>query len=89
MTPDDLHRLLIAPEIIVVDLVDHALLALERALRVEHPLLDAPTPTDHPPARRHARHVLRHARRLRRALRAYRDAVRHILREAGQDDLPL
>jgi uncharacterized protein YllA (UPF0747 family) len=32
MTPGQLHRLLIAPEIIVVDLVDHALRALGLAL---------------------------------------------------------
>ena len=55
MTPDELHRLLIAPEIIVVDLADAALLALERALLAEHPLLETlRRTTEHPPVRRHA-----------------------------------
>ena len=39
MTPRQLHHLLIAPELIVVDLVEAALVALERALLVEHPPL--------------------------------------------------
>jgi hypothetical protein len=91
MTVDDceLRRLLFAPEIIVIDLADAALLALERALRVEHPLLDAPPPTEHPPVRRHARAVLQHALRLRRALRRYRGVVHQLLREADQPDSPL
>jgi hypothetical protein len=88
MTPGELHRLLIAPEIIVVDLADAALVALERALLVEHPLLDAPPPTEHPPVRRHARAVLRHAEQLRHALRRYRNVVRDILREAEDVDPP-
>jgi hypothetical protein len=74
MTPDERRTLLFAPEVIVVELADDALIALERALRVEHPLLDAPPPTEHPPIRRHARAVLRRARRLRDALQAYQDA---------------
>jgi hypothetical protein len=84
----ELRRLLFAPEIIVVDLADAALVALERALRVEHPLLDAPPPIEHPPVRRHARAVLRHALRLRLALRRYRRLVHHVLREAEQPDSP-
>jgi hypothetical protein len=44
MTPRQFHRLLVAPEIIVVDLAESALIALDRALRVEHPLVDAPPP---------------------------------------------
>jgi hypothetical protein len=90
MTVDqlELRRLLFAPEIIVVDLADAALVALERALRVEHPLLDAPPPTEHPPVRRHARAVLRQALRLRLALRRYRCVVRDVLRDADHPDLP-
>ena len=42
MTPSALHRLLIAPEIIVVDLALAALRALDRALLAEHPRLHAP-----------------------------------------------
>jgi hypothetical protein len=88
MTPRQLHRLLIAPEIIVVDLADAALVALERALCVEHPLLDAPPPTEHPPVRRHARGVLRRVQRLRASLRGYRRVVQDVLREAEQRDSP-
>ena len=82
MTLRQLDRLLIAPEIIVVDLVDAALIALECALRVEHPLIDAPPPTEHSPIRRHGRLVIRHAQRLR----AYRALVQAILREAEAED---
>jgi hypothetical protein len=88
MTPDELRSLLFAPEVIVVELADAALVALDRALRVEHPLLDAPLPTEHPPIRRHARDVLRRARRLRAALGAYQDAVYDCLLEAQEKDLP-
>jgi hypothetical protein len=88
MTPHQLHRLLIAPELIVVDLADAALVALEHALYVEHPLLDAPPPTEHPPVRRHARHVMRRVDRLRESLRGYRRVVHDILREAEQRDSP-
>jgi hypothetical protein len=88
MTADELRQLLFAPEIIVVDLADAALIALERALRVEHPLLDAPPPTEHPPVCRHARAVLRHALRLRLALRRYRCVVHNVVREAEQPDFP-
>ncbi len=88
MTPRQLHRLLIAPELIVVDVVEAALIALERALCVEHPLLDAPPPTEHPPVRRHARNVLRRVEPLRASLRGYRRVVQDILREAEQRDSP-
>jgi hypothetical protein len=88
MTPDERRMLLFAPEVIVVELADDALIALERALRVEHPLLDSSPPTEHPPIRRHARAVLRRARRLRDALQAYQDAVHDILLEAQEKDLP-
>jgi len=88
MTPRQFNRLLVAPEMIVVDLAESALIALDRALHVEHPLLDAPPPTDHPPVRRHARAVLRHADQLRLVLRRYRDVVNAILRDAHDRDLP-
>jgi hypothetical protein len=86
MTPVD--RLLLAPELIVIELVDAALVALERALCVEHPLVDAPPPIEHPPVRRLASVVLRHAERLRGSLRAYRRAVNDILRDAEQRESP-
>ena len=88
MTAEELHRLLIAPELIVLDVVDAALVALERAMLVEHPLVHAAPPTEHPPIRRHASLVLRRARQLRRALRRYRRAADDILREERQPDLP-
>jgi len=88
MNPQPLDHLLFAPELIVVDLVEAALLALERALLVEHPLLDAPPPTEHPPVRRRARDVLRRVERLRASLRRYSRVVQDILREAEQRDSP-
>jgi len=88
MTVEELRRLLIAPEIIVLDVVAAALRALERALVLEHPLVHNPASDDDPPVRRRARVVLRSAVRLRRALRAYRAVVRDILREADHDDHP-
>ncbi len=89
MTAEELRRLLAAPEIVVVDLVDSSLNALRLALLAEHPLLDddlaAP---DDPPVQRRARALLRRAVRLHRALAAYRRAVDHVLREPPRDDVP-
>ena len=89
MTAEQLRRLLLAPELAVVALVDHALDTLRLALLAEHPLLDddlaAP---DDPPVQRRARAVLDHAARLRRALDAYRREVRRVLRELPGDDMP-
>ncbi len=70
-----------------VELVDAALVALEHALYVEHPLVNDPR-TEHPPVRRVASTVLRHADRLRGSLRVYRRVVNDILREAEQRDSP-
>jgi hypothetical protein len=50
MTPRQLHRLLIAPEIVVIDAVRAALFALERAILVEHPLLDLELAHDDTPS---------------------------------------
>jgi hypothetical protein len=88
MTPRQLHRFLIAPEIIVVDLSIAVLAALERALRAEHPLLDASPSDDDPSARRRARDVVDAARHLRHALRRYQHLVRVVVREALAPDLP-
>jgi hypothetical protein len=89
MTAPELSRLLAAPEIIVIDLLQHALDALRLALLAEHPLLDddlaAP---DDPPVRRSARRLLWHAHRLRRALDSYRREVNKVLCPRGGDDLP-
>lgn len=81
MTVDELRRLLIAPEIIVLDLTLATLRALERALLLEHPLLHAPPSADDPRVRQRARAVLRRASRLRRALRDYRAIVDLIVRD--------
>ena len=89
MTADELRRLLAAPEIVVVDLVDSSLNALRLALLAEHPLLDDDLAAlDDPPVQRRARALLRHAARLRRALDAYRRAVDHVLRKPPPDDVP-
>ena len=88
MIPRRLHHLLVAPEMIVVDATLALLVALDRALRVEHPSLDDQPDHDDPPARSRARLALRHASRLQRALRAYRTLVRRSLRQHLHDDLP-
>jgi hypothetical protein len=89
LTPGQLHRLLIAPEIIVVDLVDHALHALGLALLAEHPLIDDDSAAhDDAPVQRRARALLRRARALRRAIDDYRTQVEHVLRPPDEPDLP-
>ncbi|HTZ86063.1 MAG TPA: hypothetical protein VMB05_05280 [Solirubrobacteraceae bacterium] len=89
MTAEQLQRLLAAPEIVVVNLVDRALVALRLALLAEHPLLDddlaAP---DDPPVQRRARRILRLAQLLRRAVADYRREVRRVLRTNLHGDLP-
>jgi hypothetical protein len=86
MTVDELRRLLIAPEIIVLDLALASLRALERALLLEHPLLEAPPSADDPLVRQRARAVLRRAHRLRRDIGVYRGVVETILRDGQRDD---
>lgn len=88
MTADELHRLLIAPEIIVVELTDAALVALRRALLVEHPTLGRTPSAEHCEVRRRAAVVLRSAARLHHALRAYRNAVEAVLADHENDHLP-
>jgi hypothetical protein len=89
MTVDELRRLLAAPELIVVDVVDSALDALRRALVVEHPSADDPRAAqDDSPVRRRARRALRIAGRLRRALALYRRSVDHALCDPPDDDIP-
>ena len=85
MNADDLRRLLIAPEIIVVELVEAALEALRRAILVEHPTLGDYPATDHSNVSRRALAVLRSAVRLHRNLRAYRRAVDHALNQRPPD----
>jgi hypothetical protein len=87
MTPRQLHRLLVAPNTLVVDLAETALLALERALRLEHPRLDV-DPADDPDLRRQARAILAPAAHLRRELRAYRRALERRLADLQDNDWP-
>jgi hypothetical protein len=86
MTVDELRRLLIAPEIIVVDLTDAALAALRRAILVEHPTLGEFPSDEQSGVRRRAALVLHAASRLHAALHAYRRAVEPVLRELPHDD---
>ena len=86
MTVDQLRRLLIAPEILVIDVTVASLVALERALLLEHPLLNAPPSADDPVVRARARALLRRASRLRRDLRLYRGVVHAIASEVDHDD---
>jgi hypothetical protein len=88
MSPLQFRRLLAAPEIVVVDLLDSALSALRLALLAEHPLLDDPLTENDPPVQRRARAALRAARQLRLALRNYRRAVDHVLNEPDDPHLP-
>jgi hypothetical protein len=77
MNRSQLLRLTSAPEIVVVDLADHALHALRLAILAEHPPLrdEEGFVSEEPPVQRQARELLRRARRLRRELDAYRHAV--------------
>jgi hypothetical protein len=89
MTPDELKRLIAAPEIVVVDLVEHALDALRLALLAEHPLIDDDLAAyDDALVQRRARTLLRRADELRRALGAYRKQVACVLTQWEQPDLP-
>ena len=88
MTPQQFHRLIAAPELVVVDLLDSALSALRLALLAEHLLLDDPLTENDPPVQRCARAVLHSARHLRRALRRYRRAVDEVLSQPDDPQLP-
>jgi hypothetical protein len=88
MSPDELTRLLVAPEILLVDVADAALRALLRGLLVEHPLLDDPNDHQRDRLSRSARASLRHARRLRRALHLYRRCVERALATVPDENLP-
>jgi hypothetical protein len=89
MTHDELRQLLAAPEMLVVDLLDHGLDALRLAMLAEHPLaLDELAARDDPPVQRRARTLLRQAACLHRALEAYRREVRAVLQQEPRDDMP-
>jgi hypothetical protein len=85
MTPGDRGRLLAARELVVVDLTDAALVALE----LEHPTLEHPPFSGGPPTLRRARSVIRLAQRLRNTLEHYRCAVdAALVLESSDDDIP-
>jgi len=82
----DLARLLAAPELLVVDLVDLAVDTLVRALLLEHPsLAAAPPPFRESDICRSARALLRSAAQLRRTLAAYRRAVDRTVVDLDRD----
>lgn len=83
----DLTRLLVAPELIVIDVTLSALLALDRALHVEHLFLDQHH--DEHETHRHVRAIRRASESLRGALEAYRVAVDDLIEDARHHrDLP-
>lgn len=86
MTASELRRLLLAPELVVVDLAAATLVALRRAILVEHANADQPSPGD-AELRRCATNVLRATANLRKEMRAYRRAA-HTARFMVDDDLP-
>ncbi len=89
MNADELRQLLVAPEMVVVDLLDHCLDALRLAMLAEHPLLDDELHArDDAPVQRRARALLRHSIRLHRALDDYRREVRAVLQKVSCDDMP-
>lgn len=75
MTRDELARLAVARELLVVALVEQALDTLRLALVVEHPTLDDRTQPATTPTLRRARAVVVAADRLQATLAAYRADV--------------
>jgi hypothetical protein len=88
MTRAELHLLLLAPELVVIDVTLAALDSLLRALHAQHPTLAAPIEAREPPVLRDARRILVPLRGLRRSLRVYRRAVECLARDLQRDDLP-
>lgn len=89
MSPRANRRLLVAPELFVVELADRTVRALLRALRLQHPELDRdPAPEHVPILLGRARAILKPARDLRRALANYRRAVDAHIDDLHRDDLP-
>ncbi len=89
MTRDDIARLALAPELIVVALLEHDLEALTIALLVQHPVLEDPYEPATTATLRRARDVARAANHLRAALEAYRrDVLRAVTPVVSPDDLP-
>ncbi|MEJ7729170.1 MAG: hypothetical protein WKG00_36560 [Polyangiaceae bacterium] len=88
MSPQKLRRLVLAPELLLVDLTDAGLVALRQALRVEHPTVDAFPAAQGSQLLCQAARVLRAVTRLRRELTRYRAAVDQAIRQPPPDDFP-
>ena len=88
MTRERLRRLRSAPEIIVINLADAALIALRRALLAEHPTVTELPDAEHSDVLRRAAVVLHQTARLRRALNAYRRSVNDVLAPPPSDHSP-
>jgi hypothetical protein len=89
MTGNDLARLAVAPELIIVRVIEHDLDALLLALLVQHPALTDPCEPATTSTLRRARRVADAARRLRAMLAAYQHAVVDAVTPAvSPDDLP-
>jgi hypothetical protein len=88
MTRDERARLYAARELVVVDLLDNVLAALDLALALEHPTLDEPLFDRAPVTLRRARKLARTARLLRAELDRYRAAVDASLAAPDREELP-
>jgi hypothetical protein len=88
MTRTERARLYAARELVIVDLLDHALAALDVVLLLEHPTLDEPPFYAAPPTLRRARALARAGRLLRRELDRYRTAVDRSLAAPDLEEMP-
>jgi len=88
MTRAERDRLYAARELVLVDLLDHTLAALDIALVLEPPTLHDLAPLVPPPTLRRARALVRAARLLRAELLRYRAAVDASLAAPESDELP-
>jgi len=88
MKAEELHRLLIAPELIVIEVALATLRAVRHALLVEHPTIEGRPSSDDHPIQTRARAVLRSARQLQRALNRYRTTANKIIAAASSHEIP-
>lgn len=88
--PAALADLRAAPELAVLDLLDHALEAAHIALRAQHPTVDHPTGPAEPPTLRRARALIRSLHAIAVELSVYRDAVINVIRPQlpADDEFP-
>ena len=88
MSPRIRLALCAAPELLELRMLGAALDTLLLALRFQHPTLDEPAGPHEPPTLRAARRLILRARTLRAELRSYRAALRVLLHNPPDDDLP-